>query len=874
MAMCMSPSRLLAAASTWLLAAFVSAQVADDFADGDYTLGTTWSGSDALFVVADDAGNQRLRSNSASAANYYLITPSASMDDTRWEFFVDLRFSTSGANYADIYLASDAADLSTGLNGYFLRIGGTADRIELFRSDAGTAVSTGLQSPDGVVNSSSANPFLLRIERTAAGFWTLQYDDGAIGTYLTAGSTTDATYSTSTHFGVRIEQSTAGSAVNNHFFDDFSVGPIPVDITPPDLVSATIISDTQIDLAFSEAVEQVTAEEENNYGIIPFNSAAAVVRDGVDFTLVHLTLAIAMQSGNTYSITVNGVQDFAGNPCVNQTADVTFIIPDDAEPGDVVINEIMADPSPTVGLPDAEFVELLNTTTDKTFDLTGWAYSDGGDEFTLPAATLAPGGHVIITSAANLSALSIFGTTIAPSGSVSLTNSDDPITIKDPGGLMIDAVTFSDDWYNDAIKAYGGWTLERIDPTTPCSSAANWTASNDALGGTPGEQNSVFAIVPDVTAPALVAVFVNNDPQIELLFSEAMSVLSLAGGTYQFTPALAVDLVIPLADNRVRITFATALVVGQLYTVTVTGVTDCVGNSITTSNTLTFALPEPVLPGDVVINEVLYDPLGSGSDFVELYNRSSKVLSLAGWKLANETDGVIGTATLITAAAFLLMPGEYALITESAANIQDQYPLSHEDRFVEADMPSYNNGEGVVVLQDALGDTLDRFAYTDDLHFALLNSTDGVSIERVNPSRPASDNSNWHSAAEAVGYATPGHRNSQFSENPTPSGELTIDPAIFSPDNDGYQDLLTMAYNLDEPGFSGTMIVFDVAGREVVKLMDNELLGTSGAVSWNGIMESGDLARMGPYVVVFEAFDLQGNVERFRETVVLAHKLN
>lgn len=189
-------------------------------------------------------------------------------------------------------------------------------------------------------------------------------------------------------------------------------------------------------------------------------------------------------------------------------------------------------------------------------------------------------------------------------------------------------------------------------------------------------------------------------------------------------------------------------------------------------------------------------------------------------------------------------------------------------------MPSYNNGDGVVVLQDATGDTLDRFAYNDNLHFELLNSTDGVSLERVNPDRPTSDNTNWHSAAEAVGYATPGYLNSQFSENPSPSGELTIDPAIFSPDNDGYQDLLTVAYRLDEPGFTGTMSVFDVAGREMVKLMDNELLGTSGSVSWNGIMESGDLARMGAYIVVFEAFDLQGNVERFRETVALAHKLN
>ncbi len=871
----MSCARSLATLATWSLAVFVSAQVDDSFTDGDFTIGPSWTGTDALFTVVDDGGNQRLRSNSPGAANYYLSTPSTIANDTRWEFFVDLRFSTSGANYVDFYLMSDLADLTGAVNGYFLRMGGTQDRLELFRADAGTAATTALQSADGVVNSSTSNPFLIRVERTVGADWTLWFDDGVTGTWIQAGTVNDATWTATSYFGPRIEQSSAGTVVNNHFFDDLSVAPIPVDNTPPALLSATILSDTQIDLAFNESVEQLTAEEENNYGIIPFNSAASVVRDATDFSLVHLTLAIAMQSGNTYTITVNGVEDLVGNACVSETADVLYFVPAGAEPGDVIINEIMADPDPTVGLPNVEFIEIYNRTLDKTFDLAGWTLTDGSGTGTLPAATLAPGAFMILCDDGNTALFSSFGPVTGFSTFPSaLTNTGEPLDLKEPGGVTIDAVTYSDAWYNDDVKAAGGWTLERIDPTTPCSSAANWTASNDALGGTPGEQNSVFAIIPDVTAPELLTVFVNSGTQIELLFNETMNVTSLAGANYQFSPALTVDLTIPSGDNRVQIIFTTPLVVGQLYTVMVTGVADCTGNAIGTANTLTFALPEPALPGDVVINEVLYDPLGSGSDFVELYNRSNKVLSLAGWKLANETGGVIGNATEITSAAFLLLPGQYALITESADNIADQYPLAHTDRFVEADMPSYNNGEGVVVLQDPGGDTLDRFVYNDDLHFALLNSTDGVSLERVDPDRPSDDNTNWHSAAEAAGNATPGYRNSQFSENPQPTGELTIKPAIFSPDNDGYQDLLTVAYKLDEPGFTGTMSVFDVAGREMVKLMDNELLGTSGSVSWNGIMENGDLARMGPYVVVFEAFDLQGHVERFRETVVLAHKMN
>jgi hypothetical protein len=31
---------------------------------------------------------------------------------------------------------------------------------------------------------------------------------------------------------------------------------------------------------------------------------------------------------------------------------------------------------------------------------------------------------------------------------------------------------------------------------------------------------------------------------------------------------------------------------------------------------------------------------------------------------------------------------------------------------------------------------------------------------------------------------------------------------------------------------------------------------------------------MGPYIIHFEVFDLAGNVEQFRKTVTLAHRLN
>lgn len=854
-----------------LVAIGARAQVNDDFSDGNFNIGTVWSGNDALFVVVDDGGNQRLRSASPGAANYYLSTPSTIVDDAYWELFFDLRFATSGANYVDVYLMSSAADLSAGANGYFVRIGGTNDRLELFRSDAGAETSLGLLTSN-IVNSSASNPFRLKVSRSAAGLFTLEHDDGNTGSYANAGSVSDATYTSATHFGIRIEQSTAASAVNNHFFDDIIAAPIPVDNTPPSITSVMAISASQVDVHYSEPLDPAFV---GSYDIVPFIGVSGQVLDGIDATLVHVTPAIALTSGNTYGLSGSGAQDLAGNASIDSgIIEFLYVVPDVALPGEVIINEIMADPSPAVGLPDAEFVEIHNTTADKTFDLAGWTFTDGGTTGTLPSVILPPGGFAILTDDANAALFAGFGAVASIITFPSINNDGDPLSLSNDAATVIDAVAFDLDWYNDGVKDDGGWTLERKDPTAPCSSAGNWTASNDPQGGTPGAQNSVFAIVPDNTPPTLVAVQVNSATSVVLVFSEAMDAATLLTGSYALDPALSIAQVLPVNASAIELVLGTPLVVGTLYTVTVTNVSDCPGNAIAGGNTASFALPEPVEPGDAVINEVLYDPFGTGSDFVELYNRSNKTLSLAGWKLGNVSDGAVDDVLTITSASFLLLPGAYALICESTTNIVSNYPQSRTERFVETDLPSYNNGEGGVVLQAPDGTQLDRFDYNDDLHFALVNETEGYSLERIDPDRPTSDNTNWQTASDVAGKATPGYQNSQFSPTTNASGELTIDPAIFSPDNDGFEDVLTMGYRFEQAGFVGNMSVYDIAGREVRKLMESQLLGTEGAISWDGLLDDGSKGRIGPYIVVFEIFDLDGNTELYKKTVTLAHKLN
>lgn len=870
----MPPPLLRALASVLIvLASFgARAQFTDDFEDGDFTANPAWSGSDALFAIADDGGNLRLRSNSPGAATYWLSTPSTLASDARWEWFINLRFATSGANYADVYLLSDNADLSAAQNGWFVRVGGTQDRVELFKRVSGTNTSV-LVSPDGIVNSSTSNPFRIRAERTAANEWTLLYDDGNTGTYVPTGPVIDAAVAGSTHFGILIVQSSAAGPINNHLFDDFVVGNIPVDLTPPQLLSATVVSASQVDLLFDEALAAASVPALSNYALSGGLAASAAVLNAV--STVRLTLAAPMQTNTNYTVTVNGVEDLEGNACVDQTTEFALVVPDAPVFRDVVINEIMADPSPVVGLPDAEFVELFNATSDKTFDLGGWKFTDGTSTTTLPAYALGPGQHVIITSSANSPLFASVANRVGVASLPSLNNDADNLALTAPDNTLIDAVSYALSWYRDSNKEGGGWTLEQINPFTPCSGASNWIASNAPIGGTPGSPNSVLDPTPDTTPPSLIGVQVVDETTVDLVFDEPMDAVSLGAATYGITPTIAVSsaLAVSGSDNRARLSLASNITVGVVYTITVSGATDCTGNAVGTINTGTFALPEPVAPGDLVINEVLYDPVGTGSDFVELYNRSQKTLSLAYLQMANETNGAIANFRTIATEPVLLLPGEYILLTPNTTDIATSYPQSRTDRFWQMTLPSYNNGAGSVVLLNASNTVLDLFRYDDDLHFTLVNKPEGYSLERVDPDRATGDPTNWHTASDVAGKATPGFQNSQLSRSPRPSGEMSIDPAIFSPDQDGYQDLLTITYRFEQPGFVGTIVIYDVAGRESRRLMENQLLGAEGAISWDGILDSGSKGRMGPYIVVMEAYDLAGNVETYRKTVTLAHQL-
>lgn len=215
-----------------------------------------------------------------------------------------------------------------------------------------------------------------------------------------------------------------------------------------------------------------------------------------------------------------------------------------------------------------------------------------------------------------------------------------------------------------------------------------------------------------------------------------------------------------------------------------------------------------------------------GVDYVELYNRSQKIVDVSKVFIANRnSSNVISSIQQLSANGYLLFPGDYLVITTDPDVVKNQYNTTDLDAFLKIKMmPSFPNDKGNVIILNEQGNILDEVNYSDKWHFALLNNTKGVALERIDYDAPSVQN-NFHSAATSVGYDTPGYKNSQNKMIDEVSGEITISPEIFSPDNDGHDDFATINYSFPSPGYVANITIFDASGRPVRYLKKNSLKG-------------------------------------------------
>lgn len=858
-----------------LLCLCCQAQLTENFNDGDYTTTPAWTVSAAGDWMVNPAG-QLQSNNQVASASFYISTANTLVTSTQWEFFSQLTFNPSSANYVDVYLSASASDLSlTTTTGYFVRIGNTADEIALYRKDAGGTITKIIDGADGILNSSN-NVMKIKVVCDAANNWTLYRDLSGTGTvYTSEGSATDATYTSAAFFGIYVKQSTSGF-FQRHYFDDIIISPYTPDITPPAIVSATAVSVNTLDLLFNETVDFNTAQNTANYTASNgLGNPATAVRDITNTALVHLTFSNNFPNGTNCQLTVNGVQDLSANAVSNATVNFSFYLP---QRYDVVIDELMADPSPQVGLPNAEWIELKNTSA-FPINLQGWKIEDAsGISGPMPVYILKPDSFVIVCTGSAVPLLSPFGNCIAVTSFPSLDNNGETLSLRSPDGTIMHAVNYSINWYQNPIKAEGGWSLEMIDTKNPCSGAGNWKESMDAGGGTPGRKNSIEGTNKDVEPSGILNAYASDAATLVVLFDEPLDSTkatiktnySVSDGVGNPVSALPVG---PLFD-RVILSFNNSFQPNKIYTLTVSGVTDCGGTTIGAANSTRVGLASACDSFDAVVNEILFNPKSGGYDYVELYNRSNKILDLKQLYIGNRNASAqIANLKQLSTETLLFFPGDYLVVTENKDWVKNNYLAKNPGNFIELpSMPGYNDDTSNVVLFTINGNIVDEFAYSDKWHFALLDNAEGVALERIDYNAATQTRENWHSAATSAGYGTPTYQNSQFRIDQQVQGEIKLTPEVFSPDNDGFDDFLTIHYQFPERGYVTNITIFDASGRPVRLLQKNALCATTGYFRWDGLDDKQRKVPVGAYIVYTEIFNLQGKSKKFKNTTVVARR--
>lgn len=852
-----------------IMPVMVYTQVVEDFSDGDFTNNPIWMGDTSKFEVN---ASKQLHLRSSGSDTSFLSTSNSRIAETEWSFWVKLSFNTSVNNFARVYLVSDHDDLEESLNGYYLQIGGSNDSLTFIRQ-TGT-ISQKLFQGKYTCTNNSTNTIRIKLIHDESGTWHLFSDNSGGTNFQEEGQTEDNSINTTSWFGIFCRYTSSNSA--KFYFDDFYIGPILVDTVPPALNAVNLLNDRQLELLFSENIDKTIARQVSNYNTNNNGIPLLAVCDSMDPKRVVLTFPNDFIMNSCDSILVRNIRDIEGNTAGLLSASFCCY---HEKAYEVVIDEIMADPDPPEGLPGVEYVELLNR-NDFSIRLKDWIFEYGGSSKILPDVTINAHGFVLLTKG-NL--LSDYGHSIDLfTSSSTLSNEGSTLILRNKEGRIIHSVIYSIDWYENALKSSGGWSLEMIDPDNPCGCADNWTASVDNSGGTPGRINSVYRPNKDTVEPRIERAIIDDLQTIKVLFSESMDSVTLIDKTkwmmdndLGFPESLTV---ISPDFSMVQLRLSLPLQKGKIYTIFPgDSMKDCAGNFILKDHSVQVAIPDSIEANDIIINEILSNPAKDGERFIELYNRSNKILDYRGIILTgyDTLSSQLNDAVIITEEGFLSFPGDYSVLTTDPSDIKKRYFTPNPDAFIKlSTMPSFGNDEGIVVIAKKSDESIvDRVKYSKDMQFALLNATDGVSLERINPSRSSCDKDNWHSAGSECGYATPGYRNSQYIESEETGNIISVSPAIFTPDNDGQNDVLTFQIHPESPGFMGSITIFDSKGRLVRQLIKNQLLSDLDFFSWDGTNENGRKATIGIYIIYFELLNPDGKVRHFKKAIVLGGKL-
>jgi hypothetical protein len=531
----------------------------------------------------------------------------------------------------------------------------------------------------------------------------------------------------------------------------------------------------------------------------------------------------------------------------------------------VFLTEIFADPTPSRGLPEIEFLEIYNS-SEHDISLKGWSLMYGSTASVFPDSVIKSGQIAILVRSPFVNDLKPYGYVIGLP-SLTLNNNGAVLRLLNPQKEEVHYVSYSSDWYTQGRN--DGYSLEMIDTDFPCVGKTNWASSSSETGATPGKENTAKAKNPDNSPPKLLqyslvekTITLIFDEIVNRNFGENIENFEILKGNNEI-------LSVTFQENRRDALILTldSELQNELELI-IYDSEDCSANVGQDIRILFIDLPEPS-SGDIQISEILFNPKTGGEDFVEIYNTTEQPFNLKDWKFAHfNNQGVMASIRNISAFDLIISPKTHLAFTTNKPFLVANYAKSgtsqEENIIAIPSLPAYNNDAGTVLLLKPDSTVFDRFTYSEKMHASLINNPDGVSLEKVSFRK---NQNKWTSASSDAGYATPGSPNSQ-AENEFLDQEFLTEPTVFNPYQNSDKSSTFLTYKLSHDGNYASITVLDKNGKKVRSLGQNLLLGTTGKIQWDGTDDYGSLLPVGYYVFSINVFGNDFNKQFYAKTVI------
>lgn len=486
---------------------------------------------------------------------------------------------------------------------------------------------------------------------------------------------------------------------------------------------------------------------------------------------------------------------------------------------DLIITEIMSDPKPAVYLPEEEYLEIYNT-SDSSIQLANIILHIGNKEV-LPDSFLLPPDSFYVFLDAAIPALKNGGDSLK-------------ITYK---SNIIHKVQYKPSMHSSNFKEDGGWSLELVDFSKPCLMQNNWVSSVNPKGGSPGKTNSVLEDLA-IAEISLETHFPINDTTLKLVFDTPIDSLSTA---FNFTTK----------ENSVFVKI-TKLDSNSFQRFTIANPTTCFSHEFE-DQTIHYALPYPPNSGDLIINEILFNPGPEGCDYVEVFNPTTKAFDISELQFASiEDDGLLGESYPLYHHQKLLMPQQFMVFCSNPNWVQSQFPNSKN--LITTNLPSLNNDMGSLALINKSGQIINQLFYFENWHYPELNDHENVSLEKI-ISTGNNTSANWTSASSFEGFGTPGYQNSNHETLPNSLQNFNLAYEIVTPNEDGYHDQLLLKYKFPNHNWTGTIDVINASGITIHSITDGALFGTEGVVQWDGYLNDSSVIKPGIYALWISVYN-------------------